>query len=735
MKRFVRVAVALATLSLAWWVSAASPPSRAPVNAAGQPLLSVDGTRIKYRKEDLKRAPPAQRVLGESQTAGGLATWGYAAYGSGIGLSGLVAGTVGIDREIYAAGSTTTFGVNDHWYALRWNRAAARFDQVYVSDHVPQGIRQMVLVRMNGLTNHLVVGLSDGTLRRYDQQAKALVSTGPGPCSTRWGLRALAAADFDQNGSDELVHLCNDETLVVEGPGYAGWSLAGVGGSEIAVGQMDNDPALEIATTSGRVVDSTLHAVQWTWPQGFGLHLQAADIDGDGRDEIVASDEWYWIYAYDVDRQLPKWSLRAELDIGALQLADLDGDGTKELLVGDGQWGSVHVYRTSNQQLLGSVDNPDHGVTRIAVVDLDGDDKPELIWGAGHTSSAADHLLVGDWPTRSVRWKSLDLVGPFLGPVLGDLDGDGVLEVVIASRESDAEYAGGRIVVFDSRTMSVRAVSDSVVEWSSHAGVRDLKLRDVNGDGRLDVLIATDEILDGVLEAYSLSRGNLMTRVWRNSVSLRNTPFRAVEFGDVDGDGQAEVLGGVGHILAGQENYGVYAYDAATGAEKWHTKNVGGDILTLLLGDYDGDGVVEIAAAVADRGVYIFSGVTHQLKAFIEAPGVSSLTRLDAYSIPRLLIGESNGRAHVHAFDGGQLYPEVQSLQLGTARIDGITVGTNRSWWVASGGTLSRYAGTSKLFESASYGTGFGRQVESIGFRGAVFSAGLYGLHRVELTP
>jgi hypothetical protein len=97
---------------------------------------------------------------------------------------------------------------------------------------------------------------------------------------------------------------------------------------------------------------------------------------------LIAAQAWSFVSAFDVE-EAPKWSLTTPQDIGAIRLANIDGDGTKELLVGDGQWGSVRAYDPLTLQLKGTVQNPEHGVTEIAVVDLDGDGKPELLWGAG----------------------------------------------------------------------------------------------------------------------------------------------------------------------------------------------------------------------------------------------------------------------------------------------------------------------------------------------------------------
>lgn len=85
----------------------------------------------------------------------------------------------------------------------------------------------------------------------------------------------------------------------------------------------------------------------------------------------------------------------------------------------------------------------DFGPTDIAAVDVDMDGRTELLWGAGSTTTGPDHLYVADWPARSIISQTTHLDGPFAGPEIGDLDGDGSDEMVAVTFASDEPQVDG----------------------------------------------------------------------------------------------------------------------------------------------------------------------------------------------------------------------------------------------------------------------------------------------------
>jgi hypothetical protein len=477
---------------------------------------------------------------------------------------------------------------------------------------------------------------------------------------------------------------------------------------------MDNDPAMEIAATNGKVVDAGTHAVQWTYNGGFGYHLKLAPFPGESYQQLIVASGWQFVYSYDVARQLPRWSINTPQDIGAIEVADVDNNGVPEVIIGDGQWGTVHVHDLITQALKWEINNPEHGVTNIAVGDVDNDGVVDLLWGAGWTDTGPDFLYVADTVIHSIKWQSLDLEGPFLGPLIGDLDGDGQPELVICSSFSNSGYDSGRILVFDLATLAFRGISAPVVNDLAWTGVHDLKLRDLEGDGRMEIVLGADYLYDGAIEIYGFDSSNTFILRWANTTRPTGSPFNFVEVADLDGNGTPEIIAGNTVADTGSDGVYVYIYDYPSGTNPWRSVNLANGFNAvdgLIVQDLDGNGSKEIAALVSTGDLYTFDGPSRQLRNLRQNTGGTLLSSRPSPS--GLILGDNAGVGHFLQYANNS-YTETLTRQLGNTTLDGINVLPDGWLWTGVGGAVNlRYppAYDTVLWQGPVIGSSVGRFV------------------------
>ncbi len=513
----------------------------------------------------------------------------------------------------------------------------------------------------------------------------------------RGAVRVLATADLDGNGLPEFVAGTNSgRLLAVDGEGAR--TLDVETGSEGIVSlrpvDLDGRPPTEVvaATSTGRILafsadgrplysarargGSYSHFI-WSTRTG-GTDLIAADLDGDGREEVVAGTTGGQILVLRPDGST-LWSREVEGWVTALAASDLDGNGPPEILATTQTqrfWpssGRLLAFRANGDPLFDE-ELPGFSHTVLAT-DLDGDGRPEIV--AGETGGRILALRAND---RSVLFRH-EAGEPAMSLLAIDLDGDGRRELLAGL------HSGG--------ILALESDGSRRFQVPARARVFDLFACDLDADGKIEVLarVAEDQILA------------IVPRVDRLFEIRLDDIHGALVAGDLDGDRRTELVTGSsgGQLLA----------SGPEGDSLWE-RDVGGEVRAIVVRDGEGIGKPEVLVGT-QRGAVLAFGPDGSPRFDMRANGaVSALVVADLDGDGRAEIVASTEGGEVRAFgaDGGERFatavgsavrsPEFRgarlfSAPLAAADLDGdgraeILAGTEKGEIVALAGNGSPLA-------------------------------------------
>lgn len=200
--------------------------------------------------------------------------------------------------------------------------------------------------------------------------------------------------------------------------------------------------------------------------------------------------------------------------------------------------------------------------------------------------------------------EASEVVHPSVVVGLNDVDGDGVSDLAIGRRT----IQGVARVQVHSGAGGALLYTVGAPGGTAFYGHMIAPLEDLDGDGANDFAVVGSQSGDshsppGLLDVISGADGTVLSHFDPPAgVIFREFPG-AVAIEDLDGDGRSDVLIATHHSLPGRPE--VQAFSSADGAPLFTANddpNVSASSLCSLEEDFDGDGLVDFAVAVAAQG-------------------------------------------------------------------------------------------------------------------------------------
>jgi len=305
---------------------------------------------------------------------------------------------------------------------------------------------------------------------------------------------------------------------------------------------------------------STGGAVSFAPSQSLAVYLTAVrsaigDLDGDGKPDIVTvtrygnafTDSIYIFHNTSVNGGVISFDRASnvlaayETSATSVSVRDLNGDGKPDLIVTDEFGGSVQLFQNvSTQDSIGFIPlaRVDGGSLPqdIDVADIDGDGKPDLalttqtlVMVHRNISPRSDTIVFGPGIYFDAGFSPGSIS-------LGDLDGDGMPEMVVTNRGND------NFSVYRNTSVAGEISFAGRVSYGLGNIPYNISIGDLDGDGRPDLAVTT--------------RNSSTITIFRNNGSLGNLSFldsvqypgrycyelRHVAIADMNGDSHPDLV-------------------------------------------------------------------------------------------------------------------------------------------------------------------------------------------------
>lgn len=193
-------------------------------------------------------------------------------------------------------GNVYVLEFDNGYYRKIWSSPplTTRIQEVQFADLDGDGRYALIAYNTRG---HIVIWNIDDFSVRWESPGTQFAS-----------IEALTTAQVDRDPQLEILFMSEGRLYIYDGKFFVEkWRSQQIyDATDIVVGDVDGDGEPEIILNTGFVLDAFTRSLKWESPEEFGEILELADIDGDGKLELISGSVGA-TKIWDIDMRREKW--------------------------------------------------------------------------------------------------------------------------------------------------------------------------------------------------------------------------------------------------------------------------------------------------------------------------------------------------------------------------------------------------------------------------------------------
>jgi hypothetical protein len=552
------------------------------------------------------------------------------------------------------------------------------------------------IVMVNNAQFDEVTFLRTRTVTTFPGNGDGTFRAGVNSTTSAAGTSMAITGDFNGDGRKDLLigdtlMLGNGDGTFKAGPALPAGVLYEAGlSASAAVGDFNQDGHLDVVysgpPTGSGIVQILLGNGDGTFQVGSRYAslteqqpVTVTDIDGDGNLDIMVGNGSQGLYVQDSnDNLFPMMQfllgrgdgtfvgapVYTQKSIQTFATGDFNGDGKADALVYSANSngpGTMIVLPGDGAGNLGTpVSSPVNVAPAIIVAaDMNGDGRPDAVLAGNSLMGPVVSVLVNQGRGAFAGERDYVLPGSPTSLAVGDFNGDRIMDVAVGVGGPNGGASSGVYVLLGRSDGTLAAP----VRIDSSRYPVSLAARDINGDGRTDLVIADEGFfapggnqVNGALHIYLGKADGTFQAGAAPSISATN--YSQVVLGDVNGDGKLDLIvaGNVAGTTFGTGTPNIYTlpgngdgtFQPAQVIPLAGTDGIGAQ--SIALADFNGDGILDVAIGNPNDYIEVLLGLgdgtfANSIMALGQQPLALGAIDLNGDGLPELLMGGAGGLA------------------------------------------------------------------------------------------